>query len=78
MVAPIVEVLSCSLVLGVVVLIGVQQRFCICYSSTFFFCNVESIKICVVGHSHPSFFTSLGMFDHVYEIESIATFLFPN
>ncbi len=66
------EVLRCSLVLGVVVLIVVQQRFCICYSSTcFFFCNVESTKICVVGHSHPSLIMC-------YEIESNATFLFPN
>ncbi len=65
-VAPIVNVLNCSLVPSVVALIIVQQRFYICYFSTpFFFCNVESTKICVVGHSHSSFFTSLGMFDHV-------------
>jgi len=30
-----------------------------------FFRNVESTKICVVGHSHPSSFTSSRMFDHV-------------
>ncbi len=63
-VAMIAKILSCSRVPSVVASIVAQQRFYICYFSKKIR-NVESTKICVVGHSHPSSSASSGMLDHV-------------
>jgi len=67
-----------SLVPSVVASIITQQRFYICYCSTFFFTMLSPLIFFVVGHLHPSSFTSSRMFDHVLWTKPNVAFPFPN